>query len=181
MVTGNKPPTGVKLVIYKKIVAGDFKKFRAESNITPTGGGARDLRFSPSYEFMVQFSRMFTAPGADDTLTGQFYWSDLPPTDVIIHQPTNSRPNEVRIATVHECFPVQVVPVDCDDCVLLLVLREDDRVYPAFTSERSLQKDNWHPAVKEPILRGLHANRRANITPMGYVDIENGREWTNGR
>ena len=181
MENGNQPLTGVKLVVYKKIVAGDFKKFRAESNITPTGGGARDLRFSPANEFTVQFNRMFTVTGDDDTLTGQFYWNGLPPTNVIIHQPTNSRPNEVRIATVHECFPVQVVPADCDDCVLLIVLREDDRVYPAFTSERSLQQDNWHTNVKEPILCGLHSILRSNLTPIGYVDIENRRVCHNGR
>lgn len=181
MANGNAPLPGVKLVIYKKIVAGDFRKFRAESNDTPTGGGARDLRFSPANEFTAQFNRMFTQAGSAGTLTGQFYWNGLPPTDVTIHQPTNARPNEVRIGTVHECFPVQVVPTDSTDCVLLLILRSDDRVYPAFTSERSLRHDNWHPAIKDPILRGLAANRAANITPMGYVDIENGREWHNGR
>ena len=181
MANRNTPLTGVKLVIYKKIVPGDFKKFRAESNDAPSGGGARDLRFRPANEFTAQFSIMFAVPGANATLTGQFYWEGLTPTDVKIHQPTNSRPGEVRIATVHECFPAQVIPADCDDCVLLLVLRSDDRVYPAFTSERSLREDNWHSAVKEPILRGLHAIRSAMKTPMGYVDIENGREWNNGR
>ena len=180
MVNGNTPLAGVKLVIYKKIVPGDFRKFRAESNDAPSGGGARDLRFRPANEFNEQFRKMFTVPGEAATLTGQFYWENLTPTDVTIHQPTNSRPGEVRIATVHECFPAQVIPADCDDCVLLLVLRSDNRVYPVFTSERSLREENWHPAVKEPILRGLQAIRSAKKTPMGYVDIENGREWYNG-
>lgn len=177
----NAPLMGVKLVIYKKIVPGDLRKFRAQSNDTPTGGGARDLRFSPANEFIAQFNRMFTQSNADGTLTGQFYWDGLPPTDVIIHPPTNARPNEVRIGTVHQCFPSQVIPNDSNDCILLFVLRSDDRVYPFFTSEYSLRHDNWHPAIKDPILRGLEANRLANITPMGYIDIENGREWNNGR
>ena len=178
---GETPLTGVKLVIYKKIVQGDFRKFRAESNDTPSGGGARDLRFSPANEFTQQFNRMFNGPGTDGTLTGRLYWNGLPPTDVIIHQPTNARPNEVRIGTVHQCFPSQVLPVDSNDCILLLVLDNEDRVWPSFTTEHSLRNDNWHPAVKEPILRGLHARRSDRVTPMGYVDIENGREWTNGR
>ena len=42
----------VKLVVYKKIVDGDLRKFSATSNDTQTGGGARDLRFSPAAEFM---------------------------------------------------------------------------------------------------------------------------------
>ena len=37
----------VRLVIYKRIVEGDLSKFTATSNITQSGGGARDLRFRP--------------------------------------------------------------------------------------------------------------------------------------
>ena len=175
------PLIGVKLIIYKKIVPGDFRKFRAESNDTPSGGGARDLRFSPAAEFTPQFNRMFSEPGIDGTLSGRFYWPGLLPTDVIIHQPTNARPNEVRIGTVHLCFPTQILPIDSDDCILLLVLDNEDRVWPSFTSEQSLRNDNWHLAVKDPILRGLNARRGDRVTPMGYVDLENGREWNNGR
>ena len=40
----------VKLVIYKKIVEGDLSKFTATSNITPSGGGARDL---PYFEWLL--------------------------------------------------------------------------------------------------------------------------------
>ncbi len=179
MPNGNTQLTGVKLIIYKKIVPGDFRKFRAESNDSDNGGGARDLRFRPDSVFTPLFNRMFTVQGPDNTLLGQFYWPELPPTNVTIHQPTNSRPGEVRIATVHQCFPEQVRPTNTDDCVLILVLDSENRVWPSFTSEQSLRNDNWHPAVKDPILRGLNAHCRG--TPNGYVDIENGREWNNGR
>ena len=40
--------SNVKLIIYKKIVDGDLRKFSATSNDQPSGGGARDLRFSPA-------------------------------------------------------------------------------------------------------------------------------------
>lgn len=179
MASGNTPPAGVKLVIYKKIDHGDYRKFRAESNDADSGGGARDLRFRPDRVFTPLFNRMFTTPGPDNTLTGQLYWPGLPPTDVTIRQPTHSRPGEVRIATVHKCFPKQVRPTNTDDCVLILVLDNENRVWPSFTSEQSLRNDNWHPAVRDPILRGLNARCRG--TPKGYVDIENGREWNNGR
>ena len=49
----------VQLVIYKKIVDGDLRKFAATSNDQPTGGGARDLRFSPAKEFMGAFKNYF--------------------------------------------------------------------------------------------------------------------------
>ena len=171
---------GVKLVIYKRIVEGDLSKFTATSNITQTGGGARDLRFSPANEFFPVFQRMFPRD-ADGVLRGQFSWLDHTPTEAEIHPPTNSRPNEVRIGKIHECFPQSVIPTDSRDCVLLIVLDNAGRVSPYFTSLDSLRRDNWHPAIKDPIVAGLTAVRSANTTAMGYVDIENGRSYTNGR
>lgn len=170
----------VKLVVYKRIVEGDLSKFTATSNITQTGGGARDLRFSPASEFFPVFRRMFT-PGVDGVLRGQFSWANHAPTEAEIHPPTNSRPNEVRIGRIHECFPQAVIPTDSMDCVLLIVLDDAGRVSPYFTSLRSLKNDNWHPDIKDPIIEGLTAKRNVNITAMGYVDIENGRNYTNER
>ncbi len=171
---------GVKLVIYKRIVEGDLSKFTATSNITQTGGGARDLRFSPAAEFFPVFQRMFNQD-ADGVLRGQFSWANHAPTETEIHPPTNSRPNEVRIGRIHECFPQEVIPTDSRDCILLIVLDNIGRVSPYFTSLHSLRYDNWHPAIKDPIIEGLNAPRNSKITAMGYVDIENGRNYTNGR
>lgn len=169
----------VRLVIYKRIVEGDLSKFTATSNITQSGGGARDLRFSPAEEFFPVFQRMF-AQDADGVLRGQFSWGNHAPTDAEIHPPTNSRPNEVRIGRIHECFPQSVIPNDSTDCVLLIVFDNAGRVSPYFTSLRSLKNDNWHPAIKAPIIEGLSAKRSANVTAMGYVDMESGRHYTNG-
>lgn len=171
---------GIKLVAYKRIVEGDLSKFTATSNITPTGGGARDLRFSPAEKFFPVFRRMFKQD-PDGVLRGQFSWANSTPTEVEIHPPTNSRPNEVRIGRIHECFPQAVIPHDSADCVLLIVLDDAGRISPYFTSLHSLRNDNWHPAIKGPIIKGLTAPRSANITAMGYVDIENGGNYTNVR
>ena len=169
----------VKLVIYKKIVEGDLSKFTATSNITPSGGGARDLRFSPATEFFPVFQRMFTQNGP--ILSGYFSWVNHADTRVEIHPPTNARPNEVRIGRIDECFPQDVIPNDSSDCVLLIILDSTGRVSPYFTSQASLQHEAWHPAIRGPILSGLNAQRSVNSTAMGYVDIENGRSYTNGR
>lgn len=169
----------VSLVIYKKIVDGDLRKFTATSNITQSGGGARDLRFNPASEFFPAFQRMFKQNGF--TLKGYFSWVDHADTEVEIHPPTNARPNEIRIGRIHECFPQNVIPNNAEDCILLIVLDGTNKVCPYFTSQYSLKHDNWHPAIKEPILEGLNAQRSAKTTAMGYVDIENGRSYTNGR
>lgn len=170
---------GVKIVVYKRIVSGDLSKFTATSNITQSGGGARDLRFSPASEFFPVFQRMF--PTSDNgVLRGQFFWNNHNPTDAEIHPPTNSRPNEVRIGRIHECFPQDCIPEECQDCILLLILDNNQKVYPYFTSLQSLRHDGWHPAIKEPIIDGLYAQRSIKTTPMGYVDLETGRNYTNG-
>ena len=171
---------GVKLVIYKRIGEGVLRKFSATSNISPSGGGARDLRFNPAEEFFPAFQKMFQAD-ADGILRGQFFWTNHPPTEAEIHPPTNSRPNEVRIGKIHECFPQEVIPNNSTDCVLLIVLDDSGQVYPHFTSLESLRHQGWHPAVKDPIIAGLTAQRNARTTAMGYVDIENERSYTNGR
>jgi len=176
----NSAPT-VELVIYKRIVEGDLSKFTASSNITQSGGGARDLRFSPADTFYSAFQQMFPARSQEGVLSGCFSWTKHGDTRVLIHPPTNSRPNEVRIGRVHECFPADAIPDSAADCVLLLVLDSTGRTYPYFTSRHSLANDCWHPAVKEPILAGLGARRSANMTAMGYIDIAHRRVYTNGR
>lgn len=172
--------SNVELVIYKKIVDGDLRKFSATSNDQPSGGGARDLRFSPAEEFIPAFKKMFPHREGN-LLSGYFSWENHSPTAVTIHPPTNSRPNEIRIGRVHECFPNSIVPSDASDCVLLLILDDTGKVWPYFTSEHSLRTDNWHPAIKEEILKGLTAHRGERVTPMGYINISDGRSYTNGR
>ncbi len=169
----------VRIVVYKKIVEGDLSKFTATSNITPSGGGARDLRFSPADEFFPIFQRMFTQDG--DVLKGKFSWVGRHDTEVVVHPPTNARPNEIRIGRIHECFPEDRIPNDASDCILLIVLDSSGKVFPYFTSEESLKNDSWHPKIKNPILQGLNAIRSERSTAMGYIDIERGRHYTNGR
>lgn len=171
----------IKIVVYKKVVEGDLKKFFAQSNITQSGGGARDLRFSPAGMFFPVFQRMFRTRKADGTYSGYFFWADNVPTEVTIHPPTTSRPNEVRIAKVHECIPDKHIPKSIRDCILIMILDSQNKVWPYFITEKSLREDDWHPRIKEGILEGLGARRSAKCSPMGYIDIENGGSFTNGR
>lgn len=170
----------VMLVIYKKIVYGDLKKFYAKSNDEPSGGGARDLRFSPATEFMKAFEKMFS-PYKDGILQGYFSWENHEDTEVFIKPPTNSRSNEMRIATVNKCFPAQVIPKDVSDCILLIIQDDNGKVWPYFTSKYSLKNDDWHPMIKDKILKGLNAKRSSKISPMGYIDIADGGSFTNGK
>lgn len=171
----------IKIVVYKKIVEGDLKKFFAQSNISPSGGGARDLRFSPAVQFFPIFQRMFRTLKSDGSYAGYFNWPEHAPTEVTIYPPTRSRHNEVRIARVHECIPSKYIPHSVGDCILILILDVDDKVWPYFITEKSLKEDDWHPRIREGILTGLNAHRGVKSSPMGYIDIEKGGSYTNGR
>lgn len=171
----------IRIVVYKKVVEGDLKKFFAQSNITQSGGGARDLRFSPANQFFPVFKRMFSTCKFDGKYTGYFNWPDHAPTEVTIHPPTKSRSNEIRIARVHECIPDKYIPQSVGDCILILIFDSDNKVWPYFVTEKSLREDDWHPRIKETILAGLNARRSVNSSPMGYIDIEKGGSFTNGK
>lgn len=177
--TNNTPD--VKIVVYKRIVEGDLSKFTATSNVSQSGGGARDLRFSPAEKFLPIFERIFTTSDNTGVLSGYFSWANRENTEVFVHPPTTSRPNEVRIGCIHECFPADVIPTSAEDCVLLIVLDKNGNIWPYFTSQQSLQQDDWHPAIKTPVLNGLNAGRSAKTTAMGYIDVENGENYTNGK
>mgnify|MGYP006916097980 CR=1 FL=1 len=172
--------TKIKRIIYKKIVAGDILKSIAQSNKSDTGGGARDLRFSPAEQFQQEFSLMF--PNCEgDKITGTFTWRNGQQTNVTIHLPTNSRPNELRIGTINKCIPDEYFPESAEDFILLLIQTEDDLVHPEFITEWSLSNDNWDRNVKAELLSGLNAKRSKNNTPMGFIDYETGERFTNGK
>ena len=164
----------------KEIVYGDLSKFTATSNIAETGGGARDLRFSPSDEFLPIFERMF--PDRQGSFNvGKFYWPNGKETDVKIARPTRSRANEMRICTINQCFPPEYYPTDAEDQILLLVYDDELKVTPYFTSRESLKNEEWDPIIRSKILQGLDAERGARHSAMGYLDIENDNFYTNGR
>ena len=170
----------VLLVVYKEIVYGDLSKFTATSNIADTGGGARDLRFSPSDEFLPVFERMFPVRQGNMNV-GKFYWPNGKVTDVKIARPTRSRANEMRICTINQCFPPEYIPTDAEDQILLLIYDDECKVTPHFTSRESLRNDGWDPLIRSRILQGLDADRGAQQAAMGYLDIENNNYYTNGR
>lgn len=176
---GNK---GVKIVVYKKMLPGDLKKFHANSNLAKTGGGARDIRFSPGPVFASIFNKMFEMNEKSGLLVGELHWTNLPNTQVEVYPPTDSRNTEIRISKVHQCFPSSIIPSDFEDCILLIVLNSKGEVWPHFTTSRSLREDEWHPSIKKHVLEGLIAKRRKGVAANGFIDFENDEVvYTNGK
>ena len=171
---------GIRIVVYKKILEGDIGKMEERSNITDSGGGARDFRFNPQSKFRPIFMKMFPleVPGKPDTLHAVFHWNDAPDTEAMIDIRTDKVRKEVRICQVNKCLRHR--PHSAKDCIFLLVMDSDGKVWPYFTSEESLENDEWDPFVASEILKGLRAERPQNSAPAGYIDFETGTSYTNG-
>jgi hypothetical protein len=190
-------PQSVIRVVFKEIVSGDLRKFRAESNDSETGGGARDLRFSPYGEFAGVFGEMFSDRVKEnrrrgginteiEVLKGDLTWDD-PATNsqrskpIYFEPPTDVRPGEGRIPRVHEYPPFQVPVADNEGRVLLLFIqRGDGSVWSAFATENSLRSgQGWDPAVSRGLLACLDAPRPRNQTAQGYLNLRAGTRYCN--
>jgi hypothetical protein len=95
------------LLFFKQVMEGDIKKFRAESNLAPTGGGARDLRVSPVELFQPALQQMFSQPGPELSVTqGPVAWrtktGGVEYTTIELWPPTNARGRELRISKFYD-------------------------------------------------------------------------------
>jgi hypothetical protein len=186
-------PSGVKRIVFKEIVGGDWRKFVAQSNDADSGGGARDLRFRPYDEFAKIFRLLFPSVrharrrrgGTSvqvEVFVGEFYWhldGEEGSREATFEPPTDARGGEGRIPVVHKYPPfTQPPPSNEGRVVLLLIQRGDNRVWPAFATERSLRANEWDAAVTQVILGALDAHRPAKQVARGYIDFESGRRYS---
>jgi hypothetical protein len=180
-------------IVFRQILDGDRKKFIARSNITNSGGGARDIRFR-SWEKMKQTLRkLFPGSrtekrrrGTDDALqvyTGRFSWfqnnSNKVSKEAVLEPPTDARPNEGRITRVHEleCFTINQPAAGSGRLIALFVQKDDGSVWPYVITERSLEHDEWDPAVAEFLLCALNARRRKGNAAYGFIDFVSGKKF----
>ena len=106
-------------ILLHEIVDGDIRKFNAESNDADTGGGARDLRFPIRFEPVLDrlFPTQITKEGRKSYRLGDFVYKDRDGRMHVQHdihydfQPTNARPNEVRICQLSKVPFFRDVPV----------------------------------------------------------------------
>lgn len=195
-------PTGVRRLVYKELLRGDYRKLAGASNDTPTGGGARDLRF-PYKEFDGVFARLL--PGeqvlprkrggqrVDITVrSGTVYLDEkltdgsvvATPLEMLWESPTDSRATEGRIPRVHASPAAQQLLLARDQIpgvdgrpprVFALFIQDDNqelRVHYAY--EHDLRAGEWAPAVARPILEHLdNVNRHPGRAVLGYIDFMN--------
>ncbi len=180
-------PAGVLRVVFRQIVAGDFRKFKAESNDADSGGGARDLRFRPYPAFRDIFADLLPStriekrrrngiPTDTEIRVGAFFWSEgngkEASKEATFEPPTDARPNEGRIPVVHTYPPFNTLPATTEGkMVALLIQREDGNVWPAFATEEALRSGQWNTGISDFILKSLDANRPQNQVARGFIDF----------
>jgi hypothetical protein len=173
--------------LFKIVLDGDRRKINAESNDAPTGGGARDIRFSHVlFEPVVvkMFPKVERAQGTkrDDLeiRKGRLKYydddGDEHGMDIQYWPPTDARDSEGRIARVPDIPPFQAryFPEDEGAVFYLLIQGADGTMTGHFASEDSLlTKGRWNTWVAESILTSL-AEAPGNVSARGWLD------WTTG-
>jgi hypothetical protein len=178
-------------IVFREILDGDRLKFVAQSNISESGGGARDLRFRGWDAMEEALRKLFPQTRVakrrrvgSETLeiyAGQFHWvrkSDgiEVSREALLEPPTDARPNEARITRVHEydCFTISAPEEGAGRLMVLFIQKLDGSVWPFVITERSLEHDDWNSVVADFLLSALNANRRVNNAAYGFVDFTTG-------
>ncbi|MGP4107929.1 hypothetical protein [Virgibacillus sp. L01] len=172
----------VKRIVFKELLAGDRRKFEARSNNTASGGGARDLRFSPYSQFKTAFEEMFPHIDGKGIASGKFYWYEdgrEVSKDAYFHPPTSARGNEGRIANIDKFLPADKIPIEQEGTVFILFIQDrEGKVWPSFATENALLNE-WHEDVRDMILGCHNSKKRSKMATSGFVDFELGSEFCN--
>ena len=185
-------PDTIRRIVYREIRDADRLKFTAQSNQADTGGGARDIRFSPYAQFGDVFARLFPetrtisrkANASTTIFVGKFNWLEsgaLKEMESVFEPPTKSRPTEGRLTKVHRYPCFGNLPDSNEGMVLMLLIQDaNGSVWPAFATEQLLDDPGWNRNVADKILACIHAERPATAV-AGYMDFETGQEFCNGK
>lgn len=149
-------------VLFQVLKEGDRKKMLAASNVTPSGGGARDLRFRPESEFLPFFAKLlpnvvFDPPGSSNikTCRGHVVWdggsAGTQSKEMEVWRATDARPGECRIARIHEFDFSGLVKDDPRHgrSIFMLFQQQNGVVRVHFTTETSLKTEPWNPVIKK--------------------------------
>ena len=171
-------------VLFKQVLDGDVRKLAAESNDSPTGGGARDLRF-PETPFRSVLNRFFpvvktVSHNGREVRSGRLVWHHDNRTDVYEVEcwpPTDSRPTEARIARIHGLPPLlQVLEPRDEDPVFIVLTLDSTSDFRADYARVSDLASRWRDEISSPIRRSLlHA--RTGRAACGWYLIQQNSEY----
>lgn len=182
-----------KLVIFHEITEADVRKINAVSNDSPTGGGARDIRFNFNqfdgvFQEMLPDSRMVNLrrkgvrrlePVHFGNAT--FQQRDKPPitSEIAWYTPTDKRPREGRLPRVHKIPALTVPPSKGLGIPMLLIQQATNRsIFLSYAYES--QFNQWIKPIEDILSRSLKV-RVGTQAGSGYIDLKDGREYVHVR
>ena len=147
-------------VVFQTLTDGDRLKMDAVSNVSQTGGGARDLRFRPESAFLPIFKKMLPEVVLErrksaqiETHRGTVFWDasgQERSREMTVWPATEARGNECRIGGVNHFDFSGLVKKDPRGgrSVFMLFQQRSGVVRVYFTTETSLTSENWNSTIK---------------------------------
>jgi len=163
-------PAEPRKVFYHQVKKGDITKYFKISNISSTGGGARDLRISPKslWESMEDFFPEVINERKKMGVILSSVKEEILSAKVELMAPTNARANEVRICKTNKIkgweISVEEYNSEIDNgfyWFYLLILDANKRVWAAKFSTRYI--DKMHESVSTIIEEELDRNSQNAI------------------
>jgi len=152
--------TQVVRVVFQILTKGDRLKMDAVSNVSDSGGGARDLRFRPETAFLPIFRKMLPEVVLErrkaaqiETYTGKVFWEasgQERSRKMKVWPATEARENECRIGGVNHFDFSGLVKKDPGGgrSIFMLFQQRNGIVRVYFTTESSLRFENWNSTIK---------------------------------
>ena len=167
--------THIIRVVFQILEPGDLKKMKGESNVSPTGGGAVDLRFRPDSAFLPMFRRMLpevVLAHGKETYRGAVFWEasgQEKSREMAVWPATPSREGECRIAEVNHFDFSGLVKEDPGGgrSIFMLFQLRSGIVRAYFTTETSLKSEAWHSIIKRFAKDWMGTNHRS-----AFLDLE---------
>ena len=180
--------TEIVRVLFQILKHGDRRKMDAISNVSQTGGGARDLRFRPASKFLPFFRRMLPdvvlerrGTSEIETYCGPVVWEGAggERSEVMTVWPaTDARPDECRIARINRFDFSGLVKEDPNggESIIMLFQQQSGVVRVYFTTETSLKSENWNPTIKnfakEWLAKATTGDQSRRQFKSAFLDLE---------
>lgn len=187
-----------KRIYFREFTAGDEKKRKAESNVSQTGGGARDLRmphraFGPLMEKMLPDRRNVQRTRDKQRVTLEIYSGTLHyPVDsdnphgaestmpIDYEPPTTARSTEGRIPRIPKIPSLQNVPDGhLGRIFLLLVQNSQNELRAHYVTEDDLKQEGWDPDVVRTIVSCVETTKKNHVV-QGFIDYTTGQHYCHG-
>jgi hypothetical protein len=192
------PAATPQRIYFREFTAGDEKKRQARSNISQTGGGARDLRmphraFGPLMEKMLPDRQQVQRTREKQRVTLEIYSGTLhypiDPDDpqgeestIIIdyEPPTTARSTEGRIPRIPKIPSLRNVPEGhLGRTFLLLVQNSRNEIRAHYVTEDDLNQEGWDPDVVRTILSCVKTTQKNHVV-QGFIDYTTREHYCHG-